>query len=512
MRLSPLLLIIVVACRTAPVVDPEARGRSVLDAAVTALGGTERISGIESWDIEGSGRENLTAEIQGLSPDQPTWRPHQERIVVDAKTLSVAWHRKTPRNDNSLRWRRLIYKPDASGFFDHVINFGVLRPAQVSETRRRSLIRRVPHLLLLEASTHGRELRWTGQEKIGGERCNSVSVALPDDVQLALCIGEHPATLRSVSYRRHIPTLGDSAIRWEWFGWKEHEGIGFVPGGHRIEVAGVIFQEVRYSRFQAPSADVGQLLDVPNEMGPRAAMSMAPGSALPRSGEVAPGVHVAQISGFTVMFVEFRDFVVAVETPAAHPGAEAIPSQRPAVNIAEEFLALIRRTVPDKPLRYVVISHHHSDHMGGLRSFAAAGATLLVAPDHRSAAMRALSAPHTLDPDSWKGTSADARVESIGDRRVLTDGTRRMEVINVGPNPHTDQNLFVWLPAEGILFQGDLFYYEEGEPFPPSGRATMNRFFAGWLRAHQIEPRGIYGVHSASVAGPAQLAEALRSE
>jgi hypothetical protein len=79
----------------------------------------------------------------------------------------------------------------------------------------------------------------------------------------------------------------------------------------------------------------------------------------------------------------------------------------------------------------------------------------------------------------------------------------------VGKNPHTDENLFVWLPAEAMVFEGDLFYYARGSAFPPSGRGTMNRFFARWLQAHHMAPRAIYGVHNYGAAGPQQVAEAL---
>jgi glyoxylase-like metal-dependent hydrolase (beta-lactamase superfamily II) len=480
----------------------DTRGRALLDRALVALGGASRIESIDTWDVEGEGRENLTAEIQGLSPDEPTWRPHEERIGIDARSLSVAWHRRTPRNDESVRFRRMIYEPDASGFVDFVAKFGRLRPAQVPESQRRGLIRRVPHLLLLEASKRGVDVSWLKER--GAE--DVLSVTLPEDVRLLLTLGRDPTVLRGVEYRRHMPTLGDVTVSWEWYGWKPDRALGLVPAGHRIRVEESVFQEVTYSRFAGPSSEVPSLFEIP-ELGAWGEPPPAANPPLPATGEVAPGVHVAGVSGFTVMFVELRDFIVAIEAPDTHAGLETIPALRPPSRVSEGYLDLIRRTVPDKPIRYVVMSHHHGDHMGGIRAFAAASATLVVASGHERAARAALVRPHTLAPDGWSGRSIDdVRIETVSDRRVITDGARVLEILNTGKNPHTDENLFVWLPKERILFQGDLFYYSEGEPYPPPGRETMNRYFARFLEERGIEPRAVFGVHNDGAAGASQLA------
>lgn len=396
----------------------EARGRAVLDSALTALGGAARIEAVASWDVEGQGRENLTAEIQGLSPDEPTWRPHEERIGIDARSLSVAWHRRTPRNDGSVRWRRMIRKPKESGFVDFVAGFGVLRPSPVPEAERRGFARRLPHFLIHEAATRATRLSWEGEVEIEGRLHDVVEADLPDGAALRLTLERNPALLKRVEFEREMPTLGEVTVSWEWHGWKEDAALGFVPAGHRVRVGEKTFQEVEYSRYAAGPPDVAALFEVPEDMRHRPPVAAPPPpSSYPATGEVAPGVHVAEVSGFVVMFVEFRDFVVALEAPEAFVGLETIPGLRSSGSVSSEYLALIERTVPAKPLRYVAVSHHHGDHLGGIRSLASAGATVLVAPGHRRAAVSELD--------------AEVTVETVSDRRTISDGVRSLEIRNV---------------------------------------------------------------------------------
>jgi glyoxylase-like metal-dependent hydrolase (beta-lactamase superfamily II) len=279
-----------------------------------------------------------------------------------------------------------------------------------------------------------------------------------------------------------------------------------VPARSSVDIAGIPFQEIAFERF-AQEANADPLFHAGLARPAEATVSgpvPEPAPDFAPTGEVAPGVHVQNIGGFRVMLVEFSNFKVVVEAPETHAGFQQIPPPRgPAVSAAQ--LEWARGIAPHKPIRYVVITHHHSDHMGGAHAFAEIGATLVVPAGDVLAATRALAAAG-VDPADAR--AADPRVLGVHDRWVIADSVQRLVVISVGANPHTAENIVVWLPQPRIIYQGDLFYFSAGDIFPPSGRATMNRFFAGWLERHQLSPAAVYGTHNSLVAGPAALARA----
>src|SRR5688500_14998821 len=215
----------------------EHRGREVLGRAAAearVIDGVARL-----WLVEGAGRENLTGELQGLAADAPTWRPHEERVAVDYQEQSVAWERRTPRNDESLRHRRFIYAPSRTVIVDHANQSTRMIPGDVPAASRRALMRRIPHLLLADlASRSASNVRWVREITIDGHAADEIVVALPSDGAITLVIGRAPAVLRSASYALHFPGRGDTVVAWQWIGWKPDASIGYIPAGHRLTIGG----------------------------------------------------------------------------------------------------------------------------------------------------------------------------------------------------------------------------------------------------------------------------------
>ena len=107
-----------------------------------------------------------------------------------------------------------------------------------------------------------------------------------------------------------------------------------------------------------------------------------------------------------------------------------------------QYIAEIRK-VTDKPIKYLVYSHHHYDHVAGGQAFKDAGAKIVA---HKKAKERlaVLKDPATPLPD-----------EVFDKKRNITLGGTTLELTYLGLN-HSDSSLVMRLPKEKILFVVDL--------------------------------------------------------
>jgi glyoxylase-like metal-dependent hydrolase (beta-lactamase superfamily II) len=145
---------------------------------------------------------------------------------------------------------------------------------------------------------------------------------------------------------------------------------------------------------------------------------------------VADNVYVFRYGGHPSMFVV---------TPAGVIATDPIAYLRP--HAAQVYLEEIRK-VTQAPIRYLVYSHHHYDHIAGGKPFKEAGALVIA---HRNARTRleALKHPDVVLPDMI-----------VDDRSTLEVGGTRVDLIYVGRN-HSDSSLVALLPKEKILFAVD---------------------------------------------------------
>jgi glyoxylase-like metal-dependent hydrolase (beta-lactamase superfamily II) len=175
--------------------------------------------------------------------------------------------------------------------------------------------------------------------------------------------------------------------------------------------------------------------------GAPAAAAAAPPANAATSEKLGDGVYLIT-GGYAVIAVDFKDHIALIESGQNEARALAV-------------IAEAKRLIPNKPIRYVINTHSHIDHSGGLRAFVAEGSTILTHQVNKAYLEKVLSAPHTLNPDKAQQSGKKPVVEAVGDKKVLTDGTRVIELYHLRNFPHHDGMLIAYLPKEKVLLEAD---------------------------------------------------------
>lgn len=154
--------------------------------------------------------------------------------------------------------------------------------------------------------------------------------------------------------------------------------------------------------------------------------------------KVAPSVYFVENASFDYnsMFVVFTDYVLVVEAPS---------SDRDSTKV----IAAIHETAPGKPIRYIVPTHFHEDHIGGLRAYIREGATVITTPGNLRFIEMLMKKMKATDPQVKLSD-----VEVIGDKRRFSDGTVTLDLFNV-PSPHVDEMVVPFIPSAGIVYVAD---------------------------------------------------------
>ena len=160
--------------------------------------------------------------------------------------------------------------------------------------------------------------------------------------------------------------------------------------------------------------------------------------------EIGPGIQYLTGGSHHSVAIEMRDHIVLVEAPQNEERAAAV-------------LAKTKELFPGKPIRYVVNTHHHFDHSGGLRTAVADGATVVTHRSNQAFYRRAWSAPRTINPDRLAEVKRTPTFVPVAERHVLTDGARSVQIHRIAGSPHNDGFLMVYLPAEKLLIEADAY-------------------------------------------------------
>jgi glyoxylase-like metal-dependent hydrolase (beta-lactamase superfamily II) len=162
--------------------------------------------------------------------------------------------------------------------------------------------------------------------------------------------------------------------------------------------------------------------------------------------ETRPGSGVFFVSGgsHNSLIVEQADHLIVVE-PALYE------------SLSQAVIAQIKSRFPGKPIRYVIVSHFHVDHGGGVRAYAAEGATVVTGEASRAHFAAILAAPHTVFPDALQNNPQQVEILAVPADGGLQLSGGAVAVYAMTEQTHAADMVVPFIPAEGLLFVSDLF-------------------------------------------------------
>ncbi len=172
--------------------------------------------------------------------------------------------------------------------------------------------------------------------------------------------------------------------------------------------------------------------------------------------------------------------------------------------LAQELLAEIKRVTP-QPVRYVIVTHYHADHIYGLQTFKAAGATVLAHAKGReylnseTARQRLQASRVELAP--WINATTELLEADRWLDQPQTDvkvGSYDFQISYVGP-AHTPEDLVVFVPQLGVLFSGDLFF--QGR-IPFVGQADSRLWITSLTQLMKYQPKLVIPGHGPASTDP----------
>jgi glyoxylase-like metal-dependent hydrolase (beta-lactamase superfamily II) len=449
------------------------QAKAILDRSIARYGGLEKLRAITSISLKASG--DSVHRNQSRKTFAADRTPYWLEVVADiANNRSV----QTTQGGypGGFRYHSGFAVDKAEGVsFDFIRKTYVPRP-NAPPAALRARLRYVPQFLILNALDRASRLRYLGRQDFASRPHDVISYSNEDGTEIALYIDRGTNLLSKFETLGTDAFTGDVVFENIFPGYRTENGNP-IATGRSVKVGGELVEELRYDQLILNAAVTDAQFKAPDGF---ALAKPAPQLTDPVT-KLGENVYTVLAGGYNVMFVGFKDFVFVMETPGND-------------GVSNRAIEAIKRTLPGKPIKYVSVTHHHDDHAGGLRRYIAEGATVIAAPGERAFFDKVAKSKFTIDPDALTRDPQPLKIEVIeGGKRVLTDGSTTVEILDIGSGPHTEEMLVAYLPNEKILFQGDLINRPANGDYPIANDTSAH--FLGWVESSKLAVDKIIPVH-----------------
>ncbi len=453
-----------------PAISSQAQAQSVVNRALEAAGGYEALNAMRN--------ATTTLSVRTANPGQaptPTTSPElgdPQRNVAYRSNGRVAFENY---NGDNLGFRYVrgvgqdwvyLAGQNAVATIDPLFAPGIMDRSVTSVD------------ILLALADNSASIRSSGTNEFNGDTHNLITFADPIGRAQTLYFSAATGALESLVTLSAHPQWGDVRTVTNFGDYKDVSGVALA---HKMSTtqAGILTQEVSIESVSLEIADEA-LFTQPEGAGRNDPFTVADNTPRDLSvEELAKNIffipNAAQ--GYNVIFVNNRDGVTILETPQS-PQA------------ARDIITTVNKRLPGKKIKRAVLTHHHFDHSGGLYGFLEASISVVTTPGNEDFVESIGSAGRNIGRNG--GTPEKISVKTFDKKRTIGRSSRKIELINVGPNPHAEEIVVAYIPAIKSIFVADLFS-ARGEELPAANANQLA--FAERLEALDLDIETFIPVH-----------------
>ncbi|MEQ1574508.1 MAG: MBL fold metallo-hydrolase [Vicinamibacterales bacterium] len=457
--------------------------RAALQAALKAMGGTD----LKTIQISAAGWSSRIGQTYGLEEDWPHFEVANYTRVIDYDTKSSREDYTRRQGTYSPQGRPPMPEEHVTAILSGGYAWDIQGTTPVPFTRlyldgvpwadlRELELALTPHGALKAGlaapSATAISLPIVGMSDFGlsqyGRKVTIVSFPLLGKYKMNVTIDDRNL-VELVDTWIPNPIYGDMDYEMRYTQYKDFSGVKFPQqlhvhhGDPRLNPA--------HNYYEYKVSEVKANVPVPAIPVPDTVRNARLAPVRVESQKLADGVWSLGGGTHNSMLVEFKDFLTVVDAPNNEARSLAV-------------IAEAEKLVPGKQIRYLVNTHHHMDHSGGLRTYLSQGTTIVTHESNKDYYMKIpfYPAPWTLEPDRmamfnpmYMISRRPAPIETIAGTAgqnatyVVTDGVRVLQVFHVQDmayelgDPsyrqanHSQDMLMAFLPKEKILFNADLY-------------------------------------------------------
>ena len=321
-------------------------------------------------------------------------------------------------------------------------------------------------------------------QSVGGKKYTVVTFTAPNKAKFNGYIDEQNMLDRVETWVDN-PMLGDMLVEATYNGYKDFGGAKFPTS--------IVMKQGGYPTLDLSVTDVKP--NAPANIQPPPPAAPPPSVS---SQKLADGVYLI-LPAYAALAVDFKDYIVVVEGPQSEERGNAV-------------IAEAKRVIPNKPIKYVVNTHNHFDHSSGLRAFIAEGATIITYEGNKGYYEKIFALPHTLNPDRQSEVKKKISIETMADKKVLTDGNHVIELHRLQGSNHNDGLIVAYLPKEKILVEADAFNPPaQPNAAPPNPPTANNTNLVENIERLKLDVDTIIPIHYPADGRKVAMAELMRA-